>query len=469
MATTGEISAKLGLDTQSFKQDIATAKTDFRKFGQEIQDEGRKAGTAAGDSVGEKLVKNLKGKILGEGLAGSLATALGLNLDKIANKIAEVIVGGTKEGFETAIKNEERITAALDARDAKRKTNLELIKKTEGEILSLQKESASIVGSHIEVFSDPNAPDAIFTKKVAGGDLTQDEENKKRTLTARILEKQNELIDLKNVKEESGQKQIDQENEARRAGLTDQQKLEDLLSEQRRIADQLLAKGLTQKELDERRARLVTVTKDVNALDLKITNDRVKAAQDQAKVEEENSKKVRGFLEEQATGEDRLKLLLDDVLDVRKKLLAVAEGTEAYNKLSQEHVEAELKLAKEKANQVRTSTKTKDKNADASKLSLEELANLDPFQTGVSSDVGRQGSQAREALSLKKQAEDARKSGNSDQAEELRGKYDTIRGGLSALKSDDRGVKEDLTQALVPTNQLLATIDKTLGSKFKSQ
>lgn len=473
MATSGEISAKLGLDTQSFKADIAEAKNTFRKFGQDIQDEGKKAGAKAGDGTAEGLSNALEHKLFGNRhIAGALATALGLNIEKIADKITALIVGGTKEGFEQAIKNEERIASALDARDAKRKTNLALIADAEKDILNLQKEQAAIVGSHVELQSDPSAPDALFAKKVAGGPLTQDEENKKRELTAKILERQNQLIDLKTNKEESATRESERGNAYLRERLSDEKKVVDLQLEQTQIQDELKQKGLTQREIDERRNRLASNAKEIQDINLRITNQTAAKNKEIWEGQANNAAKVRKFNEDEANEADRLRMMLEDVLAIKKQMTQYDSRSVEYARLATELTDKSLSLSKERESYRRTQTKDQakaTKDDDANKLSLEELSNLDVFQTGVSSDVGRQGSQAREALRLKKQSEDARKLGNSDEADDLRNKSDTIKSGLSALKSSEKPIKDDLTEALTPTNQLLGQIDKTLSGKFKSQ
>lgn len=474
MATAGDISARLGLDTNSFKTDIVEAKNQFRKFGEDIQNEGKKAGAKAGEGTADGLGNALEHKLFGSRhIAGALATALGLNIEKIADKITAVIVGGTKEGFEQAIKLEERYAAALDARDQKRKTTVQLISNAEKDILNLQKEQAAIQGDLINapgVHARGYTPSA--SQQTARAPLTQEQEHKSRELTVQIQEKQNALTDLKTGKEEAANKESERGNAYLRERLTDEKKVVDLQLEQVGIQDELKQKGLTQREIDERRNRLAANGKEIQDINLKITNATAAKNKEIWDGQAANAAKVRTFNEEQSNEADRLRMMLEDVLDIKKQMAQYDSRSVEYARLSTELTDKSLSLSKERESyrksQIKESGK-ETKDEDANKLTLEELSNLDVFQTGVSSDVGRQGGQAREALRLKKQSEDARKLGNTDEAEDLRSKSDTIRSGLSALKSTERPIKDDLTQALTPTNQLLGQIDKTLSGKFKSQ
>jgi hypothetical protein len=210
---------------------------------------------------------------------------------------------------------------------------------------------------------------------------------------------------------------------------------------------------------------------------------------------ETSEQRVAGLEQEQARIlKERAELGAQDIvkrLELEKELRQVAEEfTKISEKQDHEAVEAaEKKVQREKElkEQVEARVKKEEEarnseekhiselqaklntaQSDRSRLTLSELANLDKFSPGVSIEMGEKGDQAREALGLKRQADQLRLSGDQAGAAAANSRYDAIVDQLTGpggpLRSTEASKDSELAKEIATSNDLLGQINASIGA-----
>lgn len=438
-----DIQAKLGVDTSSVGTDLAGAKNQFNKWGQDIANSGE----AHGANFGDKLVGGLEHKVLGaRHLSGALAVALGLNIEKIADHIAAAIVGGSKEGWEEALK-----LADINAKLIQEKITESLTPKKLGEELEKELQRAtdklnSIKGS--KVYGGEDSQGAAIYKEAA---LNPEQLKQQQEAQHEILEIEKKIRDLK---KDSAKDVKEYENERKKAAiedLSDGHKIEEL---NKQIADTILemTKGtLTEGELAKKKSALLNMDHEIKLATKRITEEDTKLAKKDA--------------------DDKAKAQKDEM--TRKEKL--------------------FSLRKTQFTETKKLAEDQNKLTDRSKLTVGELAGLTAkkdFSLGGKSSLdlsfgANEGltdaqveakKKAQEIESLKQEAEQKRLAGDPTGSEFALNKVESMTKELKdsgSIKSTEGGGWEELRKQIEEdnknVNQNLKEIKDVLAGKFVSQ
>lgn len=473
MAYSEEITAKLGLDTNSFKQGLNDAKEHFKKARSEMTEGSGESGAEAGKRFAVHFADKLGGA---RELSGALAAALGLSADKLAEGLAGAFVGNTKDQLKELEDIEKERARVNEEADKKRQTDAERKLSLEREITRLQKEAAGLKTDK-EIDTD-NGPMPVLTPmngpgqqlkirdsgKLSGEALVRDQQ-----ITLEIQKITNEIADINRATKKVDKDAADEQKMADIKRLSDADQLLKFTQMRAEVEAKLSSGKLAGKEKDQ--ARQEKAALDV-LIQEKQTQLKQKAAQ-ATEAELKRRKQIRDEVEIEATDADRLLMLQKDLADATDAAAKAKKDDLNYQDLLNAKVEAQLKLVKEVREQEKSkaikSAESDRKSSDDDKLSLSELASHDAFETGINSDVRNQSATAREILDLRAKAEEARKMGNSDESAQFRQKADSMASGLSTLKDSEKTPSAAFKEALKDTNTKLDSIDTILKGKFVAQ
>ncbi len=401
MGFIAQISAMLGIDSSSVPGDMA-------KAGAQMKQGAQAAGEGAASEFGDKFNHQLEHKFLGREAFHGLFLGLGLDPAKIADTIAGAIVGGTKEGWQEALKVSEENSKLLDELLNHGKSRGQRESDLKHQIALAEAEAKSVKG---ETYKDPTQSKADeelhgtkYITTLNAEQLKQQQEAQNRALKARV--ELNKLAD---------EDKKDQERLIKEQHDHDLEKLS--------IAE-----------------RVVALQKDQNAL-----------------------------LAKSAEGLNKGTLSKGEQAEIQIQLLDYQKKIDELQKVTVVGVNDELKEREKVTDELNKQTKAHDKLNDRSKLSLGELASVKSSGFGVDERVADQARQAREAIRLEQQGNKLRLSGDSAGAEAAFSQADKIKSGLTALNSADRGPGAALSKAFEPANQSLKDIKAILSGKFVNE
>lgn len=148
------------------------------------------------------------------------------------------------------------------------------------------------------------------------------------------------------------------------------------------------------------------------------------------------------------------------------------QAADKEKELHKERADRIKELGQEEMNAAQHVQDLKDRlargNADRSKMTVRELANLDRFTPGASVGMGEQGEAARKALGLQSEADRLRKAGDAAGAAGLYSQADSIMHGLAGaggpLKSTEDPAQSALAEEIKISNRHLQDIDDKISA-----
>lgn len=437
-----DIQAKLGVDTSSVGTDLAGAKNQFNKWGQDVAN----TGATHGANFGDKLVGGLEHKVLGaRHLSGALAVALGLNIEKIADHIAAAIVDGSKEGWEEALKLADSNAKLIQEKITDSLTPKKLGEELEKELQRAVDKLNSIKGS--KVYGGEDSQGAAIYKDAA---LNAEQLKQQQEAQHEILEIEKKIRDLK---KDSAKEVKEYENERKKAAtedLSDGHKIEEL---NKQIAGTILemTKGtLTEGELAKKKIALLNMEHEIKLATKRITEEDTKLAKKDADDKEKAQK-------DEMAREEKLFSLRKSRFTETKKL------TEDQNKLTDR--------SKLTVGELAGLTAKKDFSLGKSGLDLSFGSN-----EGLTDAQVEAKKKAQEVQRLEQEAEQKRLSGDVAGSEEAFGKVGKLRDELTssgATKSTEGDKFGELRKQIAEDNielqktlKDLITVEK---GKFVSQ
>ncbi len=435
MAFSSEVTGRLGVDTSSVPADLAKAKTAFKQFGGEVQNEAEAHGAGAGG----KLVGALEHKIAGSRhLAGALATALGLNIEHIAEGIVAGIVGGTKEAWKQAAEISEENAKLIEKRLELALTPKQLQERIKA---NSARAAGDVQGAGADTATEKFVKGLERTSPVIGFIA------EKFGLVRSQAEKLVEINEKTNKSLESDVRLEEQKKTVKEA----QKKLDE-------FKEQSASKGLSdsekEKKLDEERQKLLTDIAYKNGSDLEIIEKKHRL------VEIDNQQR-----EDALAKQDRQ-------IEKDKQLL----------KLRMSLVEAQRKLAQDEEDLA-------NKKADRGKLSVDEIAKLTRQDTsakfgenthvdtfGLSAEAAQAKQTAVDIQRLQKQAEGLRVSGDSAGANALFDQIGTKKQSLvdsgfaKSTEGDEfKQLNETIHKDSVEIQKILSQITDVAKGKLKNE
>lgn len=423
---TSEILAKLGIDVKDIPGDLQQAEEFFRQFGQKAQGSLEKAGEEGGKGLVKGLTKNL-----GSGDAGrTIATALGLNVQVISNALAEAFAGGTKEAL-------AEIGKIADARAKLREEALKDGRTSEEQLAAIDRDIAR-AEARIAKLSEKKTVQLQDVDTETGRSRTYDQEvpqtlKEETELQQKLLELETLKLDraktIKDVKKDQ-QEIAKAELELDHTGLDNQEKMVALQHELTDLLEKNSQDGVSAKEHEELALKIITKRKEIE--------EQIKTIQDE---QDKNWETRKQYLDDEIARKEKIRDLTKDTKDLEDKI-----------------------------------SKQKSKLTDPSKLTLGELANINPLQFGISSDVGDKSAQAREIFDTEKKANEARLSGDVAGSADLLQKAQDMRkqlGQSGLLKSDQFGQNDEVVKSIDKLNtelgEKLDKLNEITSGIFKNQ
>lgn len=239
-----DIRARLGIDGTSIPGDLAKARQQFQKFGQNVEQDAAKHG----DSAGGKLIGGIEHRIFGaRHLSGALASALGLNIEKIAEKIASVITGGSAEAWKAAGEIADENTKIIQKIIEKNMSPGKLAEYYKREIEKANEEAAAISGQGKASFLNRATGGLLGSgaKALDAEQLKEQQEAENRGLVA-----QEKLNDLKEKDAKTSEKADEAQRKYDDAHGTAKQRIGRLNADIFNLEEEMNKIGITTAERD---------------------------------------------------------------------------------------------------------------------------------------------------------------------------------------------------------------------------
>lgn len=376
MPATSEVLARLGLDISDVPKDLADAQSFFKKFGKQIEGDSAKAGTGAGS----KFAKSFSAQMSGQA-RGAIVAALGLSAQGIVDKIAGWLTGGTKAEWEEFGRIADENSKAIGERIRENLSAKRIVDNLTNELEAAKARTARAqdVGEAVNGGGKIGAVQAVLIGLKAQLGFGEKE------VYQRLAVVKAKADELAIEKELTAAKKAQGDMEGRYfKALRDYEFELSTLDEKRKtlareiveINADILAGGLSEKEVQERKI-------DILQKDIQLRGVVKQIAEETAEAERKAA--------------DKKKKDLDEETKKRKDLANLGSKRAG--------IEEKIGDAQVKA-------------GDRSKASLGELASFSQFGVGVSSDAGAAGAKARDILEIERQANEARMRGDVSGAEE---------------------------------------------------
>jgi hypothetical protein len=258
-------------------------------------------------------------------------------------------------------------------------------------------------------------------------------------------------------------------------------KINILLKEQVELNKIVNSATATTLQREEAKAQLAEKNLEIYRINKKLREDEVEKASKLSQVEGKISEAKRNAQFEQLDSAKQIKMVAEEELAIKNALKSVQGDIVASKNMELQLAEKQLEKTKliqaqrEKAAKAQSNITSLTAELDTAKkersgMTLEELASKTSFGVGVSAEIGEQGARARDAMSLQRRGEEARKSGDAEGATKFFEQADAIKGSLTALKpSESADPFEKIKQEMKQQVEELKTANGYLGGLFKMQ
>jgi hypothetical protein len=477
MAFSSSITGRLGLDSSDYRKGLQSAGRDFQQFTRGTAAEAESAGGMAGSKFGSALERKmgLKHAFIG------LFAALGLNMDKIAGTIAGAIAGGSKEGWqragEIADRESELIEKKIESHLAGPKLTEHLQKNLARAIKGPTPTAGVGEGIATTLSTIPIEGKAIgaFARMLGIGKTDAEKLADASQHSVDILEAEAKLEE--NSAEERKKKIAEETklDDLKAGELKTEDAINYLLHRSSEVANEMghLAKGTVQ--YDEKKVQLAGLHQKLGEHE----NKRLAAEREhQTKLKElqmSRLQKMREFEIEAADGDKKAGLIKAELARMDKEIAGAAKDQVRQQELINAKTAVELDYRKQilrASSAKKAAEKTLDEaKAERSKMSLTELANVARFGAGQSVTVEDQAEQARQAMQLQKQGEEARVGGNQDQAKALFEQADQLKTALvkSGTVKEAEAPFAEIVKGIEESNKILAEMEAVFKGKFVAQ
>jgi len=276
---------------------------------------------------------------------------------------------------------------------------------------------------------------------------------------------------------------------------SDQQKVNLLLADNLRIKKEQAKFEFGSAEFNERQLVIEQNNRKIHDVEVAIKKEKVALVEREGKLVDAGARRLREDLpvERQILA---VQSELTNLLQLQKSFKVDSKGyvelaekiEKAKDDLHGLHKEENELLETRKTEQGKLADLESQKDQadnDESKLTLKELSNIAPFTPGVSTGAEAQGEQARQARDYQRQAEQARLGGDTAGYMDLKSRayqiingrleaedrallpQDRLNGGLTMLRSSERGPKADDGFAAIVA--VLGRIESKLNGKIVNQ